>query len=93
MQQSFSSRGQRLFGKETPPSLRRRRCNLVSTKQRNGGKNGSISVIASSANENSKNSSSFSERRKNVNTTNALANDAPTVEDVIEFGSCDLDKE
>ena len=100
MQQSFSSRGQRLFGKGgTPPSfLRRRRCmNLVSTKpQRNDkSKSGNISVIASSTNENSKNCpSSFSERRKNVNTTNALANDAPTVEDVTSnLNAADLDKE
>ena len=100
MQQSFSSRGQRLFGKGgTPPSfLRRRRCmNLVSQKpQRNDkSKSGNISVIASSTNENSKNCpSSFSERRKNVNTTNALANDAPTVEDVTSnLNAADLDKE
>ena len=92
MQQSFSSRGQRLFGKGgTPPSLRRRHCNLVSTKQRS--KSGIISIIAST-NENSKNSSSFSERRKNLNTTNALANDAPTVEDVTSnLNAADLDKE
>ena len=91
MQQSFSSRGQRLFGKGgTPPSLRRRHCNLVSTKQRS--KSGIISIIAST-NENSKNSSSFSERRKNLNTTNALANDAPTVEDVTSNLAADLDKE
>ena len=94
---SFSSRGQRLkFGNGgTPPSfLRRRRCDLVSTKQRNKSKSGNISVpIASSTNENSKNSSSFSERRKNLN-TNALANDAPTVEDVTSnLNAADLDKE
>ena len=100
MQQSFSSRGQRLFSGKggTPPSfLRRRRCmNLVSQKpQRNDkSKSGNISVIASSTNENSKNCpSSFSERRKNVNTTNALANDAPTVEDVTSnLNAADLDK-
>lgn len=66
---------------------------MVSTKQRNKSKSGNISVIASSTNENSKNSSSFSERRKNLN-TNALANDAPTVEDVTSnLNAADLDKE